>query len=284
MKMSSHSKMVRSVPWDLLRRWERQFNRSLKEAGAQEAWQKLTNHGCNAAALKSSLYYAACGLESAQDFPREFAAFIRAREATLIQLTQLKKTLQTLMAPNVLRTPVVSHLSSLLGVRTKYRRLFTEFLQRLNQFESILKIIDSPKQERIDIERDSEIARSEALLHIYVKETTGKFFANQTPVLLQAAAESYGLDELPSYSAEAVNRRYRRWSRKYNDDHAQVTDLVRDIRRDGDNFLKNFLDARKIQVSLAFSGYQVLRQLITDEGDSALNSRMIDLFAWLSRP
>jgi hypothetical protein len=198
-------------------------------------------------------------------------------------LTQLKSTLQTLLAPNVLRTPVVSHLLSLWGVRKKYHHLFTEFPERLNQFEHILKTIDPPKQERIDIARDSEIARAEALLQIYVKETTGKFFTDHTGVLLQAGAESYGLDQLPSYSAEAVNRRYRRWSRKYGDDHAQLTDLVRNIRRDGDNFLKNFLDARKIQVSLAFSGYQMLQQLTTNESDRILNSRMTDPFAWLSR-
>jgi hypothetical protein len=283
MKMSRHSKVVRSARRDLLRRWERKFNRLLKEADAQEAWRELTNQRCNAAALKSSLYYAACGLESAQDFPREFTAFIRAREATLIQLTQLRRTLQTLIAPNVLRTPVVSHLSSLWGVRKKYRHLFTEFPERLKQFENILKTIDPPRRERIDIERDSEIARTEALLHIYVKETTGKFFTERTAVLLQSGAQSYGLDQLPSYSADAVNRRYRRWSRKNGDDHAQLTDLVRNIRRDGDNFLENFLDARKIQVSLAFSGYQILQQLVTNESDRRTNSRMTDPLGWLPR-
>ena len=238
----------------------------------------MVHHGCNPAALRSLLYYAAQGLDAAQEFLQELAAFVHAREATLAQLSDLKEALKMLMAPKILGAPVVRHLSLIADVRKNYRRFFMEFPEKLQQFENILKMIDSPTLERIDIERDSEIARAEALLHIYVKETTGKFFTQHTAVLLLTGAVSYGLENMPSYDAETVHRRYTRWSRKYREAHALLTDLVQDIRGDGDEFFKKFEDAIKIGLALDSVKNHMVRQLMTiiNGGDRKLNSRLTD--------
>lgn len=239
------------------RRWGVSFDAALRSPGTQRAWRTLINHHCRAHVLKSVLYYAAYHLEAAQEFEAS-EAFMRARERILNQVPEVRKTLQELMAATVGGQQVASQLFFLWGVKRKDISLFEGFPKLLERFENILKVLQHPVFRERRVEVASEIADGEALLHIYVKETTGKWFSEETAVLLEAGAESYGLEGGPSYNAEAVNRRFRRWFRNRknkNSDYAAIRDLVRQLKH-SDTFLESFLCARKIQTSLEFGLYR----------------------------
>jgi len=65
-----------------------------------------------------------------------------------------------------------------------------------------------------------------------------------------------------------VNRRYRRWFRsRKNSDYEEMRRLVKRIRRDGDRFLQNFLDATLLMSSIELKGYLMLMALATTIGD-----------------
>ncbi len=80
--------------------------------------------------------------------------------------------------------------------------------------------------------------------------------------------EAISMEHLPNYSTEAVNRRYRRWFRsRKNSDYEEMRRLVKRIRRDGDRFLQNFLDATLLMSSIELKGYLMLMALATTIGD-----------------
>lgn len=79
--------------------------------------------------------------------------------------------------------------------------------QLANAEDLLLKIAVPPGGR----DRSWMIDGSEALLQLYVERVTGGYFGDEVSALLEAAAESYGLDRAPSYSCAAVRRRYRRF-------------------------------------------------------------------------
>ncbi len=265
--MSTEAKVLHATAMHAFRLWEIKFDVAVKVPATRLAWQRLIRNRCHAVALKSALFYAAYTLEGAQEFPKEFAAFVRTSEETLINVATLKKTLHTLMAPLYRRRRVASYLLPHLGLEERDSRLFENFPVALEKYEAILKSLNFPKPGKRHIETAAEIVRGEVLLHLYLEETTGRLCSEEAAVLLQASAESYGLEHVPNYSAEAVNRRYRRFRSRENSDHEEMRRLVRRIRRDGDRFLQNFLDSRLMASSIELRVHLMLRALMNSNGD-----------------
>lgn len=237
--------------------WESLFDAELKKPAPRIAWRTLTDHHCDPRALKSALFYAADRLKDAQEVPQTWQDFNRARQETLNQVVELKKTLRELM---VLRTPRGEAADTALflsGVKKKDASLFKDFPGLLMRFESVLRVLQFPSERR-DTFQDWLIASGELLLHIYVKEITKNLFSAETSVLLEANAVSCGLNLGREYSTEAVSRRFRRFRRGNDSDYKEIKVLVRRFARNGDKFLERFLDTRKVQLSLLVALHQFL--------------------------
>lgn len=244
---------------DGFKQWEILFDAQLKNPATRIAWRTLTDHHCDPHALKSSLFYAAHRLKDAQEVPQAWKAFDRARETTLNQVAQLKKVLRELMLLRTQGRQVAGDVLVVWDVKRKDVSFFQGFPGLLERFESVLEVLDLPSARR-DTFQDWLIASGESLLHIYVKEITGKLFSEETSVLLEASAVSCGLGRGREYSTEAVSRRYRRFRRRNNSDYKHMTVLVSRIGRPGDTFLERFLDARKVEFSLP-DPFRVLRRI-----------------------
>lgn len=262
--MSKFSKPHRRKIIDDFRRWEIGFNAEMKldEANLGKAWSKLIEERCDPDALKSALYYAAVVLTSAYELPQRFDAFSRAKEETLAQLAKLKKALESLMLPSFRSQAMADRIFRVYGVARKHVRFFRNFPSTLQRFEDILEFVHFPR-DRPGTKAFSEIARGEALLHLYVEETTGRMFPAETAILLKAAAEAYDVKHLPSYDVDAVNRRYRRWFRARKDrDYRNLKALVREIKKhDGARFLGNFLEVQVMTSSMILAAYaQLMRE------------------------
>jgi hypothetical protein len=235
--------------------WETHFDAELKRPDTLKAWRTLIGRDCDPHALKSALFYAARSLDAAQEVPGEWEAFSRAREASLTQLSELKKTLRELIALRTGRRQVASDLLFLHGIKKRGVIVFGDFPRMLEQFESILKVLKLPLTKR-HVFKAWLIASGEALLHIYVKERTGALFSEESAVLLEAGAASYGIDRGPNYSEEAVRIRYRRFRAREGNDYGAMRQLVRRFMRDGGAFLENFANARLMGLSLEVGLYQ----------------------------
>jgi hypothetical protein len=241
------------------KRWESLFDAELKKPATRIAWRTLRDHHCDPFALKSSLFYAAYRLKDAQEVPQAWEAFDRARETTLSQVAQLKKVLRGLLLLQTQGRQVASDVLWLWGVKNKDVSFFQGFPGLLERFESVLKVLYLPSERR-DTFQDWLIASGELLLHLYVKEITGKLFTEETSVLLEASAVCCGFGHGREYSTEeAVSRRYRRWfqnRKNKNSDYVEIRRLVEQFGGDGNTFLKNVLDARLMQMSLEVSLHQ----------------------------
>jgi len=234
--------------------------------------------------LKAALYHASSVTEDSQEFPEAYEAFIRARALTLKQVVELRKALREFLASTFRGKQFAILLLAVWPVKKGDVSLFQRFPTLLEGFENTLRFIDLPTIGKRNIERAATIARGEALLHIYVKEMTGRLFSEQTAILLQVGAESYGLEQGPDYSAGAVNRRYRRWFReKKNNDTKQMKLLIRRIKRNGDTFLKNFLEVRLLQASLEVGLYRSSLAFANSTLDRKPKPSMLDPFALLRR-
>src|ERR1035441_8596235 len=216
---------------DDFRRWETRFDKELNNPGVLTAWQTLIHQQCDSRALKSVLYRAARWLALAQEIPGEWAAYSQTRKAALHLSVELKQKLQELMALRVGRGRLVDLLLSFYVVEEKDVAFFERFPILLERFQRILnQLVAIPPS---FFERHSLSAFitdvGEALLHIYVEETTGRLFSEETAVLLEAAAASYGL-EGPCYSAAAVNRRHQRFRTRRPGPYKVIRLLVRFFR------------------------------------------------------
>jgi hypothetical protein len=227
--VSSQTKPPHAPPRDDFERWEIKFDAALERPGTLKAWRTLIQkqkHRCDPRSLKSALYDAAVYLDTAQESPREVGAYLQEREAALNQLAKLKQMVRELMAHKLGTEGVVDQLLLLYGVKKKDVRFVKDFPALLERFESILKIIKETTAERHAL-RAMLTAMGEALVHIYVKETTGRLLTEEVAVLLQAGATSYGLDHGPRYSAAAVSRRYRRFRTRASHTDDVIRELVR---------------------------------------------------------
>jgi hypothetical protein len=230
---------------DSVKRWETKFDAALvrPETGTQLAWRKLIEKGCQPLALKSMLYYAAEGVELANEAMQTFDACDLARNRALKQTAQLKRILQELAAVALGGHKVATALLRLYHVEEQDISFFEVFPVLLEQFENILKRLTSVPGTGKGTTTWT-IGTGEALVHIYVEEITGSLLSEETAVLLKASAVSYGLDGMPSYNTVAVKRRYLRFRKgkgfrkgKDSDDCKAMRRMVRLFRPSLDDFL-----------------------------------------------
>ena len=239
------------------REWEVRFDAALKEPDDENlgpAWQTLIDHGCDDRALRQALYYAALCTDRARSSAREMEAFLQNREAALRQTAELKQTLLGLTGA----ARVTDDLLKLWQIKGNEAKFFKNFATSLHRFEVILNTLTVPgRMKRPDVEVDSEIARGEALLHVYVEVTTEKLFPEKTSVLLEVSAACYGVKPpRPSYDSGAVSRRFGRWFRSRKDNNYKEMCLTVRGLRGGDTFLRDFLYDTLLIHSLPFGLFQ----------------------------
>jgi hypothetical protein len=239
------SKPPRARASDDFRRWEIRFDRELKNPGTLKAWEKLKTHDCDLPSLKSTLYHAVECSAGAQEVPRAFRAYLGARETAFRQLTELSDTVREIMELKVGREQVAAGVLFFHGVKKEHVRFFEAFNAQLKRFENVLKIATVPIRETPKL-RDLLTAEGEALVHIYLKETTGKLFSAEVALLLEASAEAYGLGGGPTYSTESVNRRFRRFRNRRSTECEMIRQLVSQFKPGGSSRLAAFVNARMI--------------------------------------
>jgi len=272
---------------DDFRRWEIGFDDEMRfdEENVGGAWKRLIEAGCEPDALKSTLYYAAFSLKSAQEYPRQLNAFFCAKQETLVEVAKLKKAIESLAVPTFRGRAMLDHVLHIYGVRKEHILFFREFPNMLEHFEEILEFLHFQKEKQQGL---FEVARGELLLHLYVEETTKQLFPDEKAVLLKAAAKAYDVKPLPSYGPDAVNRgRYRRWFRaRKSSEYRELKALVRGIKDNAPTFLTSFLESRLIAASLSLAFHQQLMELAlrADDGRQRPRQNIGDPFASLYRP
>lgn len=209
--MSTQTKPSHPPPKDSFGRWEGKFDAALKRLDRLKAWRTLVDRQCDPLALKSALYYAAEHLDAAQELPEKWRAYSSAWEDAVNPLIELEKTLQQLMAVRALGIQIADDLLWFYGVKKReiaFLKAFPAMLERIERILTLIKVPTAIIQNRL---KDKLTARGEALLYIYVKETTGKVFKEEVSVLLEAGAAAYGHEHMPGYGRDTAYRRYSRF-------------------------------------------------------------------------
>jgi hypothetical protein len=243
------------------KQWEARLDAELKNDDPKQAWQKLLEHHCDPKALKSALYYAADHLWTAR--AHQMYDFYTRRKEGLTQVAQLKETIRQLMAIRCGGDAYATVLMLLSDFNKIQIRFFQDFPALLVRFEKILKVLKLPVPSRQDTNSYHLVAQGEALLHLYVKEVTGRAFPDQVAALLQAAAAAAGIDYAPKhyapeYTTEAVSRRYRRLRKSKSIDPAFTLILIRSFKKHKRTFVDDFLHLQRRKLRIEWALWKLL--------------------------
>jgi hypothetical protein len=242
--------------------WVRRFQTAINNApGAVQAWKVLSEE-CNEQDLEWAFYWAVVRVETDMYAPEVFREFHRKSHKLLRDMLRLRPTLKEVMACKVGGVPVWYQYFGFLGLSEKeavrfwvFQAYFDLFVAKL--FLSVGKGKGSespglvsrsprgrlamkvgsgktpgglPKPLAPPIEllnfnaKDCTIALPAELLQLYIKGETGRPHHEEVSVLLQLAADAYGLDEVGS--GDAIEKRYKRFCR---DHPGKVKEIMDDI-------------------------------------------------------
>jgi hypothetical protein len=251
------------------KQWERNFTACLDRRDMQAAWRTLVEHGCNPDVLKSALYHAADCLSVAEESPRAFGAFFRVRKDIFDELSKLKRDLRNLTSLTVGGEPMLSFLWSFYRVKSEHVVFFNMFPTLLERLEKTLMVPKTVLTKRIRKRFPGEfVASGEAVLHIYVKETTRRLFPLDTALVLEGGAIAYRIDGKPSYDDEAVKKRYRRYQDERYGGYKLTRLLVRQFVSEAPRVdLHTFVNRRTFELS-----YNVVMDYLEDQPEAMLRS------------
>jgi hypothetical protein len=252
------------------KQWERNFDACLLDrTDVQAAWRTLVEHGCTADTLKSALYHAAEYLSVAEESPKEFGAYFRIRKDISEELSKLKRDLRRLTSLTLGGERMLSVLWSFYQVKSEHVVFFNMFPTLLERLEKTLTAPKAVLTKRNRKRAPGEfVASGEAVLHIYVKETTRRLFPLDTALVLEGGAIAYRIDRKPSYDDEAVKKRYRRYKKERDGDHNLTRLLVRQFVSETPRIdLHMFVNRRTFEL-----GYNVAMDYLEDQPEAMLRS------------
>jgi len=192
-------------------RWERAFEARLELPDPKTAWLTILQQDCDPRVVKSALYYAAKHSFLAREAPEALAEYIAGKKRILSHLSELKNELRALTSLKCGTEYLTNELWEFFGFRRQHVRFFKRFPAKIDRLERVLAV-PKVRPQRLYAKRTPKYIDShEAPLHIYLEETTGKLLMPQTAVLLEAAADAYGLEYPPGYDVGTVAKRYKRF-------------------------------------------------------------------------
>jgi hypothetical protein len=206
---------------------------------------ELAGAGCDPHAIKSALYYATQFLRLADEARRGYE-LDTIRAEMLTQAGQMKEKLRQLTSIETLGECFAERILLVRGRKKSEIRFVQSFPALLLRLENILNDLKLPPAKR-DTFEDWLISNGEALFYLYVKEVTRKAFPEEAAVLLEAAADAYGI-RMRAYTTEAVSRRYRRFRGRKDSDYQEMQSLVRAVKANRFTFLEDFLDMLMVQL------------------------------------
>jgi hypothetical protein len=213
------------------------------------AWQKVLEQNCDPRLVKSALYYAAKGSSLAHEAPVALAQYIAGKKRILTHLSELKNELRLLASLKCGTEHVTNELWLFFGLRKEHVLFFETFPTLIDRLQRILAVPQVQPQRRYAKRTAKYIESVEAPLHIYLKETTTKLLSPQTAVLLEAAADAYGLECPPAYDEGTVAKRYRRFRDDQRSEYQLYRRLIRQFLSSKPQVdLHSFLYRRAIEV------------------------------------
>jgi hypothetical protein len=246
----------------------------------EAAWRTLVEHGCNPDALKSALYHAADYLSVAEESPKAFGAYFRIRKDISDELSKLKRDLRRLSSLTISGEWMLRFLWSFYRVESEHIVFFNMFPKLLERLEKTLTIPKVVLTKRIRKRLPGAfVATGEAVLHIYVKETTRRWFRLDTALVLEGGAIAYRIDRKPSYDDEAVKKRYRRYRDEQCGDYKLIRLLVRQFVSEAPNIdLHTFINRRTFA-----AGYNVAMDYLEDQPEAMLRSNWAEMASSLEK-
>lgn len=250
-------------------RWERNFTTCLDREDMEAAWRTLVEHGCNPDALKSALYHAADYLSVAEESPQALRAYFRIRKDISDELSKLKRDLRRLSSLTIGGEWMLRFLWSFYRVKSEQVVFFNMFPTLLERLEKTVTVPKTVLTKRIRKRFPGAfVASGEAVLHIYVKETTRRLFPLDTAMVLEGGAIAYRIGRKPSYDDEAVKKRYRRYKKERDGDYNLARLLVRQFVSEAPRIdLHTFVNRRTFEL-----GYNVAMDYLEDQPEAMLRS------------
>lgn len=215
----------RQTRWEF-GKWIIRFQQRIRAGERAAAWNTL-GEGCLDEDLYWAFFFAIDDIDSATSFPSRFLTFREDSFDVLREIRRLRPTVHKLMEAKLWAEPLWYQFLGFYELPLKQVLQFWKFQYELAFFEARLKQFTGRGTSRTTVTalKASIASHGEAVLHIYVKESTGKFYYEETSILLEAAAQAYNLEAGTSFAQDAVSHRYTRFRKKHRKD-------VEEIRRD----------------------------------------------------
>jgi len=124
---------------------------------------------------------------------------------------------------------LITFRSELLGFSRKDAFRFWRFWADFIRFEEKLALCTG-KAKGSRKRPKPPLALPGELLHLYIKECTGRPHHEEVSGLLEIAAQAYGLD-VKVFSQEAIEQRYKRFCRDYPQKVKELNDDIRELWR-----------------------------------------------------
>jgi hypothetical protein len=248
---------VRGLDRDLLlgfKKWQPRFQMAIDNAvGAAQAWDTLVE-GCNEQDLWWAFYWAVVVMDTGSYFPEILKEFHQKSHELLHSIRNLQPILKEVMDIKISGAPVWYEYFGFLGLSEKEAFRFWRFSADLDWFARKLalsvgegkkskisgSVSPSPK-EKLDLSKGKRkkpkshskplLALPGELLHLYIKECSGKPHHKELSSLLELASEAYGLDVDKAFTQGAIETAYKRFCRYHSQKVNEIDEDIRELWR-----------------------------------------------------
>jgi hypothetical protein len=209
-------------------KWLPRFQTRIENSpGAAQAWDTLLE-GCNEPDLEWAFYWAVDTIDTGTYLP-SLKTFHRKSFDLLRRMRTLRPVLKDVMDAKMAGVPIWYAYFGLLGFPRKDAFRFWRLWADLTWFEEKLALCTGKTKGSMNRPK-APLALPGELVHLYVKECTGRPHHEEVSGLLEIAAEAYGLD-VKVFSQEAIEQRYKRFCRDYPQKVQELNDDIRELWR-----------------------------------------------------
>ena len=195
----------------------------------KHAWNRLIKEHCDPEDLAWMLYRAIDNIDSANEFPKPMLAYMEARASVLRNINCLKAEFKQWMNVQFDGVQLWFLLAKLSNPDVGAdRELFALFLVLIDKIEERLNELNEMPR-RVKPLRSEHASQGEVWLQAYVESATKKLFRPEVSVLLEVAAQAYGL-EGGVFTEDAVSRRYGRYRKHHPKTFAKLQQCLKDFR------------------------------------------------------
>jgi len=226
------------------KKWLPRFQAAIDEApGATDTWESLSER-CNEQDLEWAFYWAVDVMDTETYLPEILEEFGQKSRELLRNMQILRPLLKEVLLIKGAGIPVWHHYFGFLGLSEKEAIRFLSFQAYFDWFAAKLTLcvgkgkgsglVSRSTKERSDLPvRKAKKRRRHSkttgvlpaeLPYLYVRDSTGRPHYEEVYLLLELAADAYGLDEF--LSRDALDQRYKRLR---HDHPHKVKEIIDDI-------------------------------------------------------